>query len=85
MWGMGMALEERGPERSRTGGDVASRFCRTECVAFVVDTRSRKKMRPLGEKLRFGGIITGGMSDNGECVLGLKKGKASKLVQLWDV
>lgn len=64
MWGMGMALEERGPERSRTGGNVAPRFCRTECVAFVVDTRSRKKMRPLGEKLRFGGIITGGLGAN---------------------
>lgn len=54
VWGMGMALEERGPERARTGGHVASRFCRTECVAFVVvDTKSRNKKRPLGEKLRF--------------------------------
>ena len=31
------------------------------------------------------GRLCGGMCDNGECVLGLKKGKASKLVQLWDV
>lgn len=66
MWGM--ALEERGPEWARTGGHVASRFCRTECVAFVVvDTKSRKKMRPLGEKLRFGGIITGGVGANDNC------------------
>ena len=33
----------------------------------MVDTRSRKKMRPLGEKLRFGGIITGGVGANDNC------------------
>lgn len=54
-----------GPERARTGGNVASRFCRTECVAFaVVDTRNGKNMRPLGEKLRFWGIITDGTGAN---------------------
>lgn len=31
------------------------------------------------------GRLCGGMGETGECVLGLKKGEASKLVQLWDV